>query len=60
MLLMTLPGWQPAGLTCHPGTHTACVMGIFIAAYAAFRLKLGVFRIFYGVFTLILIWAIIQ
>ena len=33
---------------------------VFIAAAAAFRLKLGVLWIFYGVFTLSLVWTIIK
>jgi PTS system mannose-specific IID component len=35
-------------------------VGVFLASIAVYRLKLGVFWIFYGVFTLTLIWTIIR
>jgi mannose/fructose/N-acetylgalactosamine-specific phosphotransferase system component IID len=36
------------------------LVGIFAASMALYRLKIGVFWLFYGVFTLTLIWIIIQ
>lgn len=54
MTVMALPLWKD--LNFSPGAS----LMIFICAAAAFRLKLGVFWIFYGVFTLSLIWTIIK
>jgi mannose/fructose/N-acetylgalactosamine-specific phosphotransferase system component IID len=54
MTLVALSGWQGAG------SGLAAGAGVFLATLVAERFKLGVFWIFYGVFTLTLIWTIIR
>jgi len=54
MTLASLSGWQGAG------SGLAVGAGVFLATLVAERFKLGVFWIFYGVFTLTLIWTIIR
>ncbi|MRR13867.1 hypothetical protein EG833_00215 [archaeon] len=60
MLLMALSLRQSAELILPWSINPAAIIAVFLITYAAFRLKLGVFRIFYGVFTLILIWTTVQ
>lgn len=54
MALAALSLWKAADV------NLGMSLLIFIGALAAFRLRLGVFWIFYGVFTLSLVWTIIQ
>lgn len=55
MALASPAPWHPDRL----GGLEASVL-VFLGAAVAFRLKLGVFRIFYGVFALVLIWTMIK
>ncbi|HQI02420.1 MAG TPA: PTS system mannose/fructose/sorbose family transporter subunit IID, partial [Deltaproteobacteria bacterium] len=54
MVIGALSQWENAG------TGLPVSLVIFLASAAAFRFKIGTFWIFYGVFTLTLIWTIIR
>jgi mannose/fructose/N-acetylgalactosamine-specific phosphotransferase system component IID len=54
MVLVALSGWQGIG----KGLPVS--IAVFLASLAVYRFKLGVFWLFYGVFTLTLIWTIIR
>lgn len=54
MVTVVLSRWE--GL----GSGLPVSLPIFLGAAVAYRLKIGVFWIFYGVFTLTLIWTMIQ
>jgi PTS system mannose-specific IID component len=54
MVLAFPAPWHPGGLV---GLGASVL--VFLGAAVAYRLKLGVFRIFYGVFALALIWTMI-
>ena len=55
-------GMALASLSAWPGIGEGMPLaaGVFILSLAAHRFKLGVFRLFYGVFALTLIWTIIR
>ena len=57
-----LAGMALASLSAWPGIGEGMPLaaGVFILSLAALRFKLGVFRLFYGVFALTLIWTIIR
>jgi len=54
MVFVALSGWEGVG------SGMGLSLPIFLGAGVAYRLKLGVFWIFYGVFTLTLIWTMIR